>query len=47
MLGGAKCLDASRGWCLVSEASSLRFGWTGCNGQVAFCIDFGGADLTD
>ena len=41
MLGGARCLDASRGWCLVSEESSLRFMWTGCNVQVAFCIYFG------
>ena len=27
--------------CLVSEVSSLRFVWTGCNVQVAFCIYFG------
>ena len=41
MLGGVRCLDASTGWCLVSESSSLQFVWTGCNVQVLFCIDFG------
>ena len=40
MLSDARCLDASSGWCLVSEASLHQFVWTRWDVQVAFFIDF-------